>query len=187
MLDIIIRNGTVIDGSNAPGIRADVGIGSGHILEIGNLSGAIATREIDATGCCISPGFIDIHTHSDRSTLVNPRMESKIRQGVTTEIGGLCGLSLAPLGHTDTPAAARITREVAKIGVQRTWLGLAGLYQRIERTGLACNYASFVGHGVIRAAVMGYDNRPPTASERTQMKTLLRRAMADGALGLSTG
>jgi N-acyl-D-amino-acid deacylase len=187
MLDIIIRNGTVIDGSNAPGIRTDIGIGSGHILEIGDLSQGLAAREIDAAGRCVSPGFIDIHTHSDLSTLANPRMESKVRQGVTTEIGGLCGLSLAPLGNMDTPAAARITQDAAKIGVHRTWLSLGDLYARVERTGLACNYASFVGHGVIRAAVMGYDDRPPTADESRQMRALLQQAMADGALGLSTG
>ena len=187
MLDLIIRNGTVIDGSGAPEMRADVGVGNGHILAVGDLSGVIAAREIDATGRTVSPGFIDIHTHSDRSTLVNPRMESKVRQGVTTEIGGLCGISLAPLGHADTPAAASVTRDVAKIGLQRTWLSLADLYARVEQTGLACNYASFVGHGVIRAAVMGYGNRPPTDDERAEMRSLLRQSMADGALGLSTG
>ncbi len=187
MLDLIIRNGTVIDGSGAPEVRADVGVGNGHILVVGDLSGVIAAREIDAAGRCVSPGFIDIHTHSDTSTLVYPRMESKIRQGVTTEIGGLCGISLAPLGHADTPAAARVTWDVAKIGMQRTWLSLAELYARVEQTGLACNYASFVGHGVIRAAVMGYDNRPPTDDEHTAMRNLLQEAMADGALGLSTG
>jgi len=187
MLDLIIRNGTVIDGSGAPGVRADVGVGGGHVLVVGDLSGVIGAREIDATGRCVSPGFIDIHTHSDRSTLVNPRMESKIRQGVTTEIGGLCGISLAPLDHAETPAAARVTRDVAKIGMQRTWLSLADLYTRVEQTGLACNYASFVGHGVIRAAVMGYDDRPPTDDERAGMQRLLRQSMADGALGLSTG
>lgn len=187
MLDLIIRNGMVIDGSGAPGMRADVGVGGGHVLVVGDLSGVIGAREIDATGRCVSPGFIDIHTHSDRSTLVNPRMESKIRQGVTTEIGGLCGLSLAPLDHADTPAAARVTRDVAKIGMQRTWLSLSDLYARVEQTGLACNYASFVGHGVIRAAVMGYDDRPPSDDERAGMQRLLRQSMADGALGLSTG
>lgn len=187
MLDLIIRNGTVIDGSGAPGVRADVGVGGGHVLVVGDLSGVIGAREIDATGRCVSPGFIDIHTHSDRSTLVNPRMESKIRQGVTTEIGGLCGISLAPLDHAETPAAARVSRDVAKIGMQRTWLSLADLYARVEQTGLACNYASFVGHGVIRAAVMGYDDRPPTDDERAGMERLLRQSMSDGALGLSTG
>lgn len=187
MLDLIIRGGTVIDGSGIPGFRADVGVGNGHILVVGDLSGTIAAREIDAAGRCVSPGFIDIHTHSDIAILVNPRMESKIRQGVTTEIGGLCGISLAPLGHTDTPAAVGVTRDVAKVGVQRTWLGLADLYARIEQMGLACNYASFVGHGVIRAAVMGYDDRPPTDDERAEMRRLLHQSMADGALGLSTG
>ncbi|HEY8292933.1 MAG TPA: D-aminoacylase [Thermomicrobiales bacterium] len=187
MLDLIIRNGTVIDGSGAPEARADVGVGNGHILVVGDLSGVIAAREIEAAGRCVSPGFIDIHTHSDASTLVNPRMESKIRQGVTTEIGGLCGISLAPLGDANTPAAASVTRDVATIGMQRTWLSLAELYARVEQTGLACNYASFVGHGVIRAAVMGYDNRLPTDDEHTAMRNLLQQAMADGALGLSTG
>ncbi|MGI8854551.1 MAG: N-acyl-D-amino-acid deacylase family protein, partial [Thermomicrobiales bacterium] len=187
MLDLIIRHGTVIDGSGGAEFRADVGVGNGQILAVGDLSGTIGVREIDATGRCVSPGFIDIHTHSDQSTLVNPRMESKVRQGVTTEIGGLCGISLAPLGHTDTPAAASITRDMAKIGLQRTWLGLKDLYARVEQTGLACNYASFVGHGVIRAAAMGYDDRPPTDDERAQMQRLLRQSMADGALGLSTG
>ena len=187
MLDLIIRHGMVIDGSGAPGMRADVGVGNGHILEVGDLSGVIGVREIDATGRCVSPGFIDIHTHSDRSTLANPRMESKVRQGVTTEIGGLCGISLAPLGDADTPAAVTITRDLAKIGLHRTWLGLAGLYARVEQTGLACNYASFVGHGAIRAAAMGYDDRPPTSDEHAQMQRLLRQSMADGALGLSTG
>ncbi|MDQ2784382.1 MAG: amidohydrolase family protein, partial [Chloroflexota bacterium] len=137
MLDLIIRNGTVIDGSGAPGGRADVGVGGGHVLVVGDLSGVIGAREIDATGRCVSPGFIDIHTHSDQSTLVNPRMESKVRQGVTTEIGGLCGLSLAPLGTADTPAAARVAHDVAKIGMHRTWLTLADLYARVEQTGLA--------------------------------------------------
>lgn len=187
MLDLIIRNGTMLDGSGAAPVRADIGIGGGHILAISDLAGVIAAREIDATGKHVSPGFVDIHTHSDRSTLVNPRMESKVRQGVTTEIGGLCGLSLAPLGDANSPAAASIARDVAKLGVTRTWTSVADLYARVEATGLACNYASFVGHGVIRAATMGYDDRPPTDDERAAMKTLLRQAMDDGALGLSTG
>jgi N-acyl-D-aspartate/D-glutamate deacylase len=94
--DLIIRSGTVFDGTGRPGFPADVGVRGDRIEAVGNLAGAVAAREIDAAGRYVAPGFIDIHTHSDWAMFGNPRMESKIRQGVTTEVAGNCGTSLAP-------------------------------------------------------------------------------------------
>ena len=97
MFDLIIRGGTVFDGTGQPGVRADVGVTGERIVAIGDLATAEAGRVIEASGLFVAPGFVDMHTHSDESPLLNPRMESKIRQGVTLEVCGHCGASLAPL------------------------------------------------------------------------------------------
>ena len=181
-LDILIRGGTVFDGSGAPGARADVSIEGGKVVDVAlddTLTSATAERVIDATGRYVSPGFIDIHTHSDRSILINGRMESKLRQGVTTEVGGNCGSGVAPaLGKA---AAGDAELE------SRTWPTLAAYFETIERSGIAGNYCTWVGHGTLRAGTVGYELRAPTAGELDEMGRLLRESLEAGALGLSTG
>ena len=181
-LDVLIRGGMVFDGSGAPGVRADVAIQGGRVVEVArdqSLAAATADVLIDAAGKCVAPGFIDIHTHSDRSILINGRMESKLRQGVTTEVGGNCGSGVAPaMGRAATPDAALESR---------TWPTLAAYFEGIEHSGIAGNYCTWVGHGTLRASTVGYELRPPTGHELEEMRRLLRESLEAGAVGLSTG
>ena len=158
--DVLIRNGRVIDGSGNPWIRADVAIRGDSIAAIGALPGASATRVIEASGRVVAPGFIDPHTHSRRGILDVPTAENYIRQGVTTLIEGNDGSSPLPLKAFLDEVAARRT---------------------------SVNFASFVGQGSIRREIIGLVNRTATADEIDKMKQLARRAMEEGALGLSTG
>jgi N-acyl-D-amino-acid deacylase len=181
-LDVLIRGGTVFDGSGAPGVRADVAIEGRRVVAVArdrSLESAVAGTTLDATGKYVSPGFIDIHTHSDRSILINGRMESKIRQGVTTEVGGNCGSGVAPaLGKA---AAAEAELE------SRTWPTQAAYFEAIERSGIAGNYCTWVGHGTLRASTVGYEMRSPTGEELDEMRRLLHESLEAGAFGLSTG
>ncbi len=186
VFDLLIYGATVIDGTGRPAVPADLAVRDGRIAAIvppGSLDRASARTTLDATGLLLTPGFIDIHTHSDRSILLNPRMESKLRQGVTTEVGGNCGSSVAPaLG-----GAARAGRETAAEGVPATWPSMAAYLDEVARTGIAGNYATWVGHGALRASVVGYAMRLPTAEELARMTALLRESLEAGAFGLSTG
>jgi N-acyl-D-amino-acid deacylase len=185
--DVLIRGGTVFDGSGAVGVVADVAIEAGRVVTVGRgpaLADARASVEIDAAGKYVSPGFIDIHTHSDRSILVNGRMESKIRQGVTTEVAGNCGSGPAPsLG----PAAARPSESGEVALENKTWPTMASYFEEIERSRIAGNYCTWVGHGALRASTVGYEMRPPTDDELAEMGRLLRESLDAGAFGLSTG
>ena len=188
-LDVLIRGGTVFDGSGTPGVPADVAIQDGRVVAVASgdaLRGATAGAVIDATGHYVTPGFIDIHTHSDRTILVNPRMESKIRQGVTTEVGGNCGSGVAPALGEAVPRAKE--GRAAGIAIEdRTWPTMAAYFEHIERAGIAGNYATWCGHGTLRASTVGYAMRAPTADEHAQMERLLRESLEAGAFGLSTG
>jgi N-acyl-D-amino-acid deacylase len=187
--DTLIRGGIVLDGQGNAGVLADVAILDGRIAALsanGELAGVEARTVIEAGGRFVAPGFIDIHTHSDRSILINPRMESKIRQGVTTEVGGNCGSGVAPaLGEAIPVASHRGDGERAL--EERTWVSMAGYFEAIERAGIAGNYASWAAHGILRASTVGYAMRPPTESEMDRMKVLLRECLEAGAFGLSTG
>ena len=188
MFDRIIHGGTVVDGTGLPGYVADVGIRGDRIEAIGNLEHVEAPDVLDANGLCISPGFIDIHTHSDLSLMEDPRGQSKVRQGVTTELVGQCGFSPFPLRgkYATIPRASFETTYTSSID-QIDWTDLAGYAQRINRKGSAINIAPLVGHVPVRVAVMGYENRPPTADEVGEMRRLVAEAMEQGAFGLSTG
>jgi N-acyl-D-amino-acid deacylase len=183
--DLLIKNGRLIDGAGNPWFKADLGILNGKIAEIGKQINAKAERVIDAKGLVISPGFIDIHTHSDLTLLINPRADSKIRQGVTTEVIGNCGMSAAPIRKT-TLRFLKDEWGLEAEEVRWDWTTFNEYLNRLERK-ISVNVASFVGHGTVRTAVMGVDNREPNQEEMEDMKSLVAEAMKAGAFGLSSG
>jgi N-acyl-D-amino-acid deacylase len=183
--DLILRGGMILDGTGAPAYRADVGIRGDRIAAIGDLAPAIATRTRDATNHFIAPGFIDIHTHTDETIFLNPKMESKIQQGVTTEVTGNCGSSVAPLLGAARASLNNIFETYNNLTLD--WTTVGEYLNRVEQTGIATNYVMFVGQGTLRASVMGYAMRAPTDDELNAMKNLLAQSLDEGAWGLSTG
>ena len=183
--DILIKNGTVVDGLSDKAWKADVGIVGERIQSIGDLSSAQAKTVIDAMGKAITPGFIDIHSHTDAvELLVNPKGESKIRQGVTLEVSGNCGGSSFPFKKEVSEEEQRYQK---RYGLERDWVDLAGYLARVQKTGMAFNYVTLVGQGTIRNYVMNEDRRKPTATELELMQRLVAEAMEQGAFGLSSG
>lgn len=180
--DILITGGLVVDGSGAPGLRADVGIRDGTIAAVGDLSKASANRVIDASSLVVAPGIIDIHTHSDYSLLVDGNAESKIRQGVTTEILGEA-TSAGPL-PLDSKGEPR--QESAIYGVKINWRTLGEYLERLQASGISVNAGSYVGSMTVRRYVMGETNRKATETEIEQMAALVEQAMREGALGVAT-
>ena len=193
MLDIIIRNGKIVDGSGQQAFAADVGIANGRIAEIAPQLAADAHEIVNADGCVVCPGFIDMHSHSDFTLLVHPEAESKVRQGVTTELVGNCGGSPAPVpeAHFDdfmqyTIGLGGLYQKVLKARDWK-WKTLAHFYEELEKKGVAVNLAPLVGHSTLRSAVMGYDKGPPPPDELRQLKYLIEKELDLGAFGLSTG
>jgi N-acyl-D-amino-acid deacylase len=183
--DILIQNGTVVDGLSDQALKADLGVIGDRIQAIGNLGAAQARTVIDATGKAVSPGFIDIHAHTDAfETLLNPKGESKIRQGVTLEVTGNCGGSSFPFKKE---ASENEKRYFKRYKLERDWVDLAGYLARVRKTGLAFNYVNLVGQGTIREYVMNEERRKPTAAELELMKKLVAEAMEQGAFGISSG
>ena len=180
--DLVIRNGHVIDGTGSPWYAADIGIRAGKIAAIGRLADAPAKRTIDARGMVVAPGFIDMLGQSEMTILVNPHLPSKIFQGITTEITGE-GSSIAPLNDAILKAD-HITWE--HYGVQPTWRTFRGYFARLRKQGMGINLASYVGATQVRRMVLGDDDRAPGPAELERMKALVRDAMREGAVGLST-
>ena len=187
MFDILIQQAQVVDGSGGPPFTADIGIEGDTINAIGELSAAEARTTIEAGELMATPGFIDMHTHSDWTLPGNRRAESKIRQGVTTEVIGMCGSSPAPLPSDPD----RREQVVAQASVNQPWLtwewNTFGEYLDHLRRGIALNVAPVVGHGPLRVAVMGWEDRSPRPEELAAMEDLLAQTMQEGAFGLSTG
>jgi N-acyl-D-amino-acid deacylase len=182
--DLIIKNGTLVDGIADETYKADIGIMGEQIKKIGDLQKASGKTVIDANDRMVSPGFIDIHTHTDIEILINRKAESKIRQGVTTELAGNCGTSAFPLKQPPPDYEKRLAEE-ANIPVD--WTDLKGFHAAIEKNGTALNHGTLIGQSTIRGYVMGEDQREPTAEEMERMKKLVAEAMVQGAFGLSTG
>ena len=181
-MSIVIHNVDILDGTGAPAFRADIGLEGDRIAAIGDLSVVTADTVIDGTGLTATPGFIDMHSHSDFTLPINPRAESKVRQGVTTEVIGQCGDSTAPLNPT--------TRELAQAAYPHLpwdWTSFGEYLDYLRRQGLAVNVVPLVGHGTIRSTAMGPNNRAPTAGEMAAMRQLVAQAMDEGAWGISTG
>ncbi len=159
---MLLSGGRILDGTGTDAFTVDIGVKSGQILAIGNLSGLSAYRVIDVDGLTVAPGFIDVHSHSEKRLLINPNAESKIRQGVTTEILGQDGGSFKP-NEFETN------------------------FREYEKSGIALNIGSTVGQGTIREVVMAMTDRPATSDEMARMKALATTALEQGALGISTG
>jgi N-acyl-D-amino-acid deacylase len=182
--DLLIRNGTVIDGTKAPRFAADVGITGDRIVTIGDLARATAAQVIDATNLIVAPGFIDSHTHDDQAVLSHAAMPFKVSQGVTTVVAGNCGISAAPLREgmdlpmplslLDSPAEGRFT-------------SFAAYLDALRATPSSVNVAAMVGHSTLRALTMGDIDRPASDDEIAAMRAHVEEAMQAGAIGLSTG
>jgi N-acyl-D-amino-acid deacylase len=187
--DLSIKNGRVIDGTGNPWYKADVGVKNGKIYVVGKLRNSNAKRIIDASGHIVAPGFIDAHSHADHETLVYKDMDNIIHQGITTVAAGQCGSTPAPLSDL-IRAQAQKTSDASLpegISLKLTWSSFDEYLKEEEKTYLGANVAHMVGHGAIRAAAMGYENRAPTADELENMREYTAEAMLSGAYGLSTG
>ncbi|MGA2981629.1 MAG: D-aminoacylase [Terriglobales bacterium] len=180
--DLVITNGHIVDGTGSPWYSGDVGIRDGHIAAIGNLSGAARKRTVDAKGKVVAPGFIDMLGQSETTILVDPRLPSKIYQGITTEITGEGG-SAAPLNDTII-ANDRPGYEHYKINPD--WRTFRQYFLRLEKQGMGINLASYVGATQVRRIVLGDADVQPTPEQLEKMKFLVREAMRDGAVGVST-
>lgn len=180
--DLVIANGHVIDGTGSPWYTADIGIRGGRIAAIGELAGAAAKQRIDAAGKVVAPGFIDMLGQSEFTILVDPRLPSKIYQGITTEITGE-GNSAGPLVGD---ARVEAGQALEHYGVKADWQTLGEYFARLERQGIGINLASYVGATTVREVVIGAANRAPTAAELVRMRALVREAMEQGAVGVST-
>jgi N-acyl-D-amino-acid deacylase len=186
MLDLKIAGATLIDGSGAPGRRADVGIRDDTIVAVGDLAHEPAGRVLPAESQVVTPGFIDAHSHSDWRLWDNRRAESKVRQGVTTEVVGNCGFSPAPAAPEFLADLKSFALHVPS-GMDFRWRSVGEYLRAFAGRGTALNVMQLVGHGTLRIAAMGFSRRPPTARELALMQRLLAEGMEAGAWGLSTG
>lgn len=180
--DTVIRNGHIIDGTGSPWYSGDLGIRNGRIAAIGRLADPGAKRSIDAQGMIVAPGFIDMLGQSEVTILVNPHLPSKIFQGITTEITGEGG-SIAPLNDD---LRRRDLLAWQHYHVTPGWTTFGEYFARLEKQGMGINLASYAGATQVRRLVIGEENRAPTATELDRMRELIRQAMQDGAVGVST-
>jgi len=183
-VDLAINNGLVIDGTENPWYRASIGIKNGKIACITRSEIRDARQAIGARNLAVCPGFVDIHSHSDFALLAKSQAESKIRQGVTTEVIGNCGVSASPIEGEAIHEAETSARQY---GLRVTWSSLAEYLSRLEHQGVVLNVACLVGNGTVRASVMGFENRAPSGREMSRMQELVARCMREGAFGLSSG
>jgi N-acyl-D-amino-acid deacylase len=183
--DLIIRNGSIVDGTGAPPREGDIAVSGDRIEAVGDVTGD-AALEIDARGHAVSPGFVDVHAHDDAAVVRQPSVDFKIMQGVTTDVVGNCGAGVAPandvfrayyntgfgpiLGESDLP-----------------WSSVAEYFAAVDAAHPACNVASYVAHGVVRFNVLENDRRPPEGAELARMRDLVEEGMEAGAIGLSSG
>ncbi len=182
MLDVLVSGGVVYDGSGDEGRRVDVGVQGDRIVAIGALSDSEARLRLVAEDRAVCPGFVNILSHSYLSILHDPRSMGELSQGVTTQVFGE-GISMGPL---TSPTRKEIEELGREWGLEVSWTSLAEYLHHVERRGSSQNVASFVAAGTLRANVVGYQDRPATARELDQMRSLVEEAMADGAVGVSS-
>src|SRR5712691_102714 len=183
---VIMRGGRALDGTGSPWRLADIGIRRGKIARVGRLGRAKCDLAIDASGTYVAPGFIDIHTHSDVGILVEPSAECAVRQGVTTHVIGNCGDSPAPISEQHRELAVRRFEYYAQ-AKDWNWSTYGEYLEFMATGGIGINIAGLVGHGSVRLATMGFEERPPTTEETRTMRNHVDEAMRAGAFGMSTG
>ena len=186
--ELVIASGRILDGCGNPWYWGDVAIEGGRIVDIASERTLVGKKTIDAAGRFVAPGFIDIHTHSDLSILVNRRAESAVRQGVTTQLIGNCGMSPAPVRDSHFEVLKRYWGPISEQPeVSWEWRTFGQYLEALQSGGLGINIAALSGHGALRMAMMGVEERAPTPAELNGMKELLNEAMKAGAFGMSTG
>jgi N-acyl-D-amino-acid deacylase len=183
MYDILIRGGTVYDGSGKAPVEADVAVADGRIVDVGRVAGE-AKQVIDAKGLAVSPGFIDIHSHSDYTLLIDPRAMSAVAQGVTLEVIGNCGFGCAPIADPRLAANAIYGFDNS---IPLTWQNIGGYFEKLEAARPAINVMTLMPNGQLRLATLGLTERPANAGEIGRMRDLLREGLAEGAAGYSIG
>lgn len=183
--DVVILGGRIYDGLGSSAVMADIGVIGDKIIEIGKISSSHGREIIDARGLSVCPGFIDTHDHSDVNLFVNAKAESHVRQGITTVVSGNCGSSPFPVSDEMFEESRALLKETYDLDL--TWRDIKGFLSRLEESGVAFNYSTFVGQGTVRGAAMGFNDRPPKPEELEQMKRLVAESIQGGALGLSTG
>ena len=179
MYDTVIKNVRIIDGTSAPWFRGWVGIRNGVIARVGTGVPETGADTVDGEDNCLAPGFIDIHSHSDTSLPSCPSAESRILQGITTEIGGDCGLSAAPVSP-DPQKKKQLSDYVGEMDY--SWDSMGGYLDYMEKIKPSVNFGTAVGHGTVRLAAMGFEARRATETELEIMKGLLRQSLAEGGL-----
>ena len=187
MFDTLILHGTVVDGTGGPPYRGDVGISGGRIAAVGRLAEAESRRKIDARRCVVAPGFIDIHGHSDLTLLEDPGGESKVYQGVTTEVTGNCSFSPFPAGNAGPEV---LQRQLDKTLISRrawTWSTLDDWASDLETCGTSINVAPQVGHAALRVAAGALDEGPADPDQMSEMQRLAAEEVEQGAFSISTG
>jgi N-acyl-D-amino-acid deacylase len=187
-LDLVLNNATIVDGTGRPRFKGDVGIRGAAISSLagkGSLSGA---AQIECEGLIVAPGFIDTHSHSDLRVLTEPGLPMKVRQGITLEVFGQDGISVAPIRAAQRPGAEQqLAGLLGRLGREWDWESVAEYLAAVERARPALDCAYLVPHGAVRACVIGMEDRKATASEISSMQQLIRESIREGALGLSTG
>lgn len=189
MYDLLIKNAVVADGSGCPLFHSEIAIQNGKIAAMGPRLDADARQTLDAGGMITAPGFVDVHSHSDILVEAYPECIAALEQGITTQIGGMCGISPAPLSQAHLQDGVRYLESLKKDSLYSPWKNrktFSGYLQHIDKP-LGTHMGFLVGHGTIRAAIMGYADRAPTKQEMADMEALLREAMDGGAMGLSFG
>ena len=182
--DVVIRGGTVYDGTGKPGIAADVAINADTVAMIGDLSNAIGKTEVDAKGLAVAPGFINMLSHSWETLILDGKGQSDVRQGVTLEVLG--EISIAPMSDQMKKESKESMEKFPDFKYEIEWTTLGEYLDYLERKGISQNIASFVGANTIRVNQLGYANRAPSAEELERMKGLVKQAMEEGALGVTT-
>src|SRR5215510_5991565 len=184
--DLLVRNGTIVDGVGRPGFVGDVAIENDRIVALGSVSGA-AQRTLEATGRVVSPGFIDVHSHDDFALLDRPLCDFKIMQGVTTEVIGNCGFGAAPAGAAYKAYIRSFGAQLFGPSGNFSWETTEEFFHILETTPASLNIAALVPHAAVRYSVLGAEKREPSAQELTGMQELVRAGMEAGAVGMSTG
>lgn len=183
--DLLIKDGLIFDGQGGPPFQADIAISSDSIVTIGKIRNGLGKTVINAENLAVSPGFIDVHDHSDLSLIVNPKAESVIHQGITTQVSGNCGSSPFPIAEEIFAEEKENAKKIYDLDL--TWKDMAGFFCRLEEKGISLNYATLVGHGSVRGVAMGFNDRKPTPEELERMKSLVEEHIRGGAFGLSSG